>query len=468
MIEGPATPAATPAITSATVSLPPENAAAQRMRALERLLKVEREARQVESVPELGFLAANETAQLARASQVFVLSRQGRRFEVTAVSSIGRVDRDAPRIRWIEGLVDRLAADAGLGRIHEFDTAAYSKEDDTEGRDYPYRNLAWMPFKLRDGHVFAGLLLARDRLWAQDDLKFVERLGETYEHAWAALTGARRLRRKRGRWPFVVVGAAALLAAGACPVPMSVIAPVEVRSLNTWVVSAPVDGVVAAVSVAPNDPVAKGQVVARMLETTFRNDLAVAERELQVAQAQLTQVTQRAAEDPDARADLPVARTELNLATAKRDYAAELLQRATIVSPLDGRAVFADKQDLVGRPFRTGERILEIADPSAVQLRIDVPVADVIAIKQGAAVRAFLDSDPLHPYSAHVSSLSFEARHIENNQLAYRIYAKLDDATTPVPGIGVRGTAQLFGDRVPLAFYLFRRPLSALRQQFGI
>ena len=52
-----------------------------------------------------------------------------------------------------------------------------------------------------------------------------------------------------------------------------------------------------------------------------------------------------------------------------------------------------------------------------------------------------------------------------------RVKAALEPAGTPgqaPPRIGLRGTAKILGDRVPLALYLFRRPLALLRQSLGI
>lgn len=443
-------------------------ASGQRIKGLERLLKIEREARQAETVSELAYLAANETAALLQGPQVFVLSGHGRRLRVASVSAIGQLDRNAPRIRWVESVVANLAADSGLGSMREFQISAYGKADLREAAEYPYPNAVWIPFKLRDGLVFGGLLMTRDGLWAEDDVTVAQRLAESYQHAWSALTGGRRLRRRRLIRPVLIGLVLLLIAAGAFPVPLSIVAPVEVRSQNSSVVAAPMEGVVDEIVVDSGQRVTKGEVVARMRDTTFSNELAVAMRQLQVTEARLKQLTQLAADDPEARAELSVARTEMELAAAKRDYAAQLLRRATITAPLDGLAIFADKLDLIGRPFLTGERILEIADPTRVRLRIDIPVADVLAIREGAKVRAFLDSDPLRPYLGKITDTTYEARLIDNNSLAYRIYAELEVEDGRLPRLGVRGTAQVFGDDVPLAFYLFRRPISAIRQRFGL
>ena len=83
-------------------------------------------------------------------------------------------------------------------------------------------------------------------------------------------------------------------------------------------------------------------------------------------------------------------------------------------------------------------------------------------------MRAFIDSDPLHPVDAVVRSASYEARPIAGGSLAYQVNATL--AADPGEGLrlGIRGTAQIAGDEVPLAFWLFRKPLTTVRQWLGI
>jgi hypothetical protein len=73
----------------------------------------------------------------------------------------------------------------------------------------------------------------------------------------------------------------------------------------------------------------------------------------------------------------------------------------------------------------------------------------------------------LNPIEAKLIRADFQARPRENQQLAFRLVAdRLAGETRPLR-LGVRGTAQVYSDKVPLAFYLFRRPLSAARQWIG-
>lgn len=145
--------------------------------------------------------------------------------------------------------------------------------------------------------------------------------------------------------------------------------------------------------------------------------------------------------------------------------AEEMLARVEIRAERAGLAVVTDIDDWTGRPVRTGERILRIADPDMIEIRIDVAVADAAMLGLGERVTLFLDADPLRPLGGRVSAAAYEAQRLPDGTLAYRATAELD------PGqharIGLRGTARIEGPQVPLAFYLLRRPIAGLRQMVG-
>jgi multidrug efflux pump subunit AcrA (membrane-fusion protein) len=441
--------------------------AAAASKGYELLLRVEAEARQVQTVGELAFLIANETGRITKCRQVFALAGRPETLIVKAVTSIGSVDRNSPRIRWVEAMLQSLRIDKGVEAPRDFVLPAYCPPNDIEHKNYPYRFVAWQPFRLRDGTVFGGMLLTREMPWTEADLLIARRLSGAYAHAWAALAGERRLKRRIKVKPLLAAAGIAVIALGFYPVPLTVLAPVEVAPVSPRIIAAPMDGVIDSIAVNPDQAVRQGEPLLKMSDVMLRNELAVAEQDVRVAEAKLMQVTQGAISDPKLRADLAITRSELTVAAAKRDYARDMLQRSDVRAPADGIAIYTDRRDWVGRPVTTGERIMEVADPDRMQLRIDVPVADAIAVSKGAKVRAFLDSDPLNPARATVVAASFEARMIEGDILAYRIYAELDGEPHDMR-LGIRGTAQISGEKVALAYYLFRKPISVIRQRLGL
>ena len=131
--------------------------------------------------------------------------------------------------------------------------------------------------------------------------------------------------------------------------------------------------------------------------------------------------------------------------------------------------IYSDKSDWIGKPIQVGERIMEIADPSMIQLKVNLPIDDAIVLQTGAELEVFLDSDPLNPIKAIVSSASYTVETSNQDTLSYRLYARFNENQKQDKlRIGLQGTAKVYGDRVSLFFYLFRRPISTLRQFLGI
>ena len=437
--------------------------------ALLALLRVEAEAREAASQQELIFLIANEMRKLTRARQVFVLRiKSARKIVVTGINAMDSVDRNSPQVRWIERLVSRLQKTDGLDSLKEFTLPAYCNKNDVETANYPFREMIWLPFRLASGRVFAGVLLSREQVWSPADLVVAKRLGATFAHAWAAITGQRRLR-STGRTRKLLAGAA-LACIGfsmAIPVPVTALAPAEIVAASPFVIAAPIDGVIRQILVEPNAMVKAGDALVRFDDVSLRNRLEVAEHEVLLARSKLKKNAQAAFSDPQAKRELRSALAEVRLKQAELAYARELLSQTVVRAPRDGIVVFSDKNGWTGRPVTTGQKIMEIADASKVRLKIDMPVDDAIVVAPKARVRVYLDSDPLHPLDAAILRAGHEARPSPRGVMSYELTAVLANAKKP-PRLGTRGTAQVYGEKAPLFFYLFRRPLSALRQRFGI
>ncbi len=436
------------------------------------LLNVESDARQARSVEELRHLIANETRKLSRARQIFVFGPARKSPPILTISGLPLVERSSPLVQGLEQAIKGLEADAGLGDTCEFDLFAYAKTEGDFVRGYPFRAMLWTPLRARRGENLGGLLLARERAWTRSDILIAKRLAATYAHAMALLIAepklAARLATSVYLARYALIGAGLLaLAALAIPVPMTTLAPFEITPQDPVVVAAPIEGVIDEILVDPSDRVNVDQVLVRFTDTSLRNRLDVAEREMSVAEARLKQATQLAFNDVQGRHDMSVARAEWDLKTAERDFAKNLFDRAVIKAPHAGVAVYADKKSLIGRPVAVGERLMQIADPGHIEATIDVAVGDAIDLKPGAAVKLFLDSDPLNAREAKVSEADYLARPRPGNILAYRVVARFDEAGK-LPRLGARGTAQIYGDRVVLAYYLFRRPIAALRQWAGL
>ncbi|NWA04985.1 efflux RND transporter periplasmic adaptor subunit [Pseudomonas gingeri] len=385
--------------------------------------------------------------------------------KVRAVTGVSSVEPNAPFVAFVEQAVAQIfkLERAKPATVVPMDAFSTSVREDWQSLSAP--QVFWLPLLDHKGEVFGGLWFARDNPWNPSEQVLLAQLGDTYSHAWLALQPRRPWRLRLTRKRQVVLVALALLSL-LIPVRQSVLAPAEVVPLAGRVVAAPLDGVVAEFLVKPNQGVKTGDLLVRFESTTLKAQADVAQRALGVAEAELKANAQRAFADAESSSKIDLLAARVEQKRAERDYAAELLKRSEVRAERDGIAVFADAERWTGKPVQTGERLMEIADPSQAELRIELAVGDAIALESNAEVALFLDSDPLQRHSAKLERVAYEAQSTPSGQLAYRLDAGFTDS--PPPRIGLRGTAKIFGQRAPLALYLLRRPLAGLRQSVGL
>jgi multidrug resistance efflux pump len=436
------------------------------------LLELEAEIRRQQTEKELLFHLLNETKRILPFRQAFALRRRhaDAGFQVTGVSSLAAVDRNVPLIRWIERVVANLPPEASrTDQPLAFGREAYVDADDRDAASYPFGHALWLPMRIHEGQALGGALLFAGEPWTEPQQKIAARLAETYSHAWGALAGPQRPWQRwrfdrKTRW----LVAAALLLACIFPVSMSALAPMEVAAADPSVIAAPLTGVVAEILVPPNSPVKAGQPILRFEDTKLRNELELAQRKMQVATARFASTSQAAIDSADANREVAINKAELELATAQYDYARDLMAKSVLSAPVDGIAVYSDRRDWQGRPVETGQQIMKIANPERIEFSIFLPVQDSLLIEDGARVKIYLDSDPLRPIDAQLLRAGYQAEKTENNNLAFRLAARADDgAALKNLRIGTRGTAQVYGGKVPLLFYVLRRPITVLRQTVG-
>ncbi|WIX34413.1 HlyD family efflux transporter periplasmic adaptor subunit [Salinicola sp. JS01] len=425
-----------------------------------RFLGLEQQARKATTAAQLAFAMVNDGQALFGIRHAALLIAG----KVRALTGVSVVEPHAPFVAFVERAAGALHKQHRLDQSHNVDPAQLDEQTRLDMHSLSAPHAYWLPLKNRSGETFGGLWLAREQPFNDAEQALLTQLADAYAHAWLALQPRKPWRL---RWPRkkLLAVAAALCLLLLIPVRQSVLAPAEVVPLNGRVVAAPLDGVIAEFLVKPNQLVAAGDVLVRFDATSLKAQADVAERTLGVAEAELKANSQRAFADAEssARLDLLAARVEQK--RAERDYAQQLLARSEVRAERAGIAVFADAERLTGKPVQTGERLMQIADPEQAELRIELPVGDAIALQPGAEVALFLDSDPLHRHQARLERAAYEAQSTAAGQLAYRLDAAFVDAP---PRIGLRGTAKLFGDRAPLAYYLLRRPLAAARQSLGL
>lgn len=439
----------------------------------ELLLTLEARARASTTLAELGFSIANDAYGLLGFRQALVLQGAGPQARLLTVSGLVKPTEDSPYLVWLrrawKWLEPHVAAEPGW-----FTPPENLPEAVNDGwREWWTSGLYALPIRTRDGRTLGWALFLQDTEPAPWQQKALARLAQTWGYCWEMLAG----RPRRGlwqRWRALGRGTrigivTALLLLLFLPVRQTVLAPAEIISLDARLVAAPIDGVIRTIHVRPNQPVAAGDPLFSLDDTTLRNQLEIARQGVSVADAELVAATQQAFQDSRSQSELAMLTGRAHERRAEMLAVQTQLDRVHVTAERDGIATFADPDDWLGRPVSTGERIMLLANPDNPGMLIHLPVADALALEPGAAVKLFLTVHPLDPLEGTILETSYQAQVSPDGIASYRLRASIDasDADAPLARIGLHGTAKLYGDYVMLGYYLLRRPLATMREWTG-
>lgn len=436
-------------------------------------------ARQAETEAALLFVAANDGHALLPYRSALVFTVQGGQARFACQSGLTTVDRRSPFGGFGESVVQALlTAGHGLGGpVHRRELPEALHEAWSEY--WPEQVWAFaMPGA--DDSVLGVVLYVCDQPWPELARPMWNALHQAYGLSLQNLRGRRRafegLRRLLdGRSPQArryLWGAVVLVALALCvPVRQFVVAPAEIVSLDAVAVTSPVEGIVAELVARPNQAVRKGDVLVRLDDTAIRNRLASARQGLEVARAEYLAGAHRAFVSSDRAAEAGVLKGRINERLAEVAFLQEQLAMQEIRALRDGIAVYGQESDWIGKPVAAGQRLMELADALKLGVQVWVPVADAINLEQGARLTVLLYADPLHPLAARIEQAGYQATRSPDGVAAYRVRARLDSdngGAEFAPRLGLRGSAKIDGQWVPLGYFLLRRPLGVVRQYLGV
>ncbi|MEI6214900.1 MAG: HlyD family efflux transporter periplasmic adaptor subunit [Desulfuromonadales bacterium] len=438
--------------------------------ALLEFLQLEASARAALTVTDLGFVIVNETYRLIPYRQAFFCTVSDNRFVLNTISGLAAVDSHSPFYDWFMQLGTHLAVLMNGNQPQAVERSAVPAQIYDEWQEWLPEVLLLVPLPVRDADASNVLILVREEPFSDDEQHTLQALGQVYGHALSALGSALPLHRRliqqyAGRRMFTI-GAVLAAAALFIPVQQSSLGSAEVTPLNYSTISSPLDGVIAQVLIKPNEHVRKGRVLFRLDDTTIRNRLESANRTMGVAKSEEFLSRQKSFSDLQSRGELATQEARVREKGNTIGYMRELLAKMDVRAPSDGIVLFSDPTEWEGKPVTTGERIMMLADEASAGMTIWLPAADAVTLEAGRRVKLFLHTDPLKPSDGVIIRSSYQPLVSPDGIASYRITAEFAAGTTR-PRLGLKGTAKVYGERVSLGYYLFRRPVSALRQHFG-
>lgn len=440
------------------------------LKLLSTLLEVESVARKAGSARELHVAIANETARLIPHQQAIVLRAPlSGHLQAVSASDVTEIDRNAPYIVWAEQFARKAHSALPPDKV----VAVFTPPTDPaepEARTWALHAAPFaMGIRLDHSRGKGLLLLFRDTSFSEPEVAIAERLAEAYAHELArhvsTLDALRdRMQRDRRRLSWIAL---AILGCLLFPVRMTTTAPSEVVPANPAPVTAPFEGVVADVKVQPFDTVKEGDEVARLDDTVLSGELAMSLRTLEVARAEHLKTFQESFSCDECKVRLQVLQAVVQEKEVEAANYQAMLEKAVLRAPHSGTAVFKDRQEWLGKPVRTGEKIMVIAPHDQLLVRVYVPIEEVARYQPGQKARTILNHRPLSALSGTVARVAYNSIQSPDGYPAYSIDVVIQDAPDDLQP-GYRGSTKIYGSRAPLAYFVLRQPVRWLRQYAGI
>ncbi|MES2207963.1 MAG: HlyD family efflux transporter periplasmic adaptor subunit [Pseudomonadota bacterium] len=440
------------------------------------VLQLGRRARETDRIETLGFVIVNETLQLLDYRQAMLwmpggslASLGGVSGNVCAISGVPQAEANAPYVQWLNRLGQYCFQKSLPEDSASFTVLTANDLPNDLAEEWPNwlpTVALWLPLRA-NGHLEGGVLFAREENWQPHEQALLSELMHSYAHALVAFTPrhhrVRQWLKPSKQW---VIALAALSLLGMVHVRLSVVAPAEVVPQHPFLIRAPLEGVIDRFLIQPNQTVTAGTVLFNLEPTMIQSRFESAQKAYDTAQEEYRQAAQLAVTDDKSRVEMAITKGRLDEKAVELSYSSEQLGRLQVKAARNGVAVFSDVNQWQGKAVTVGERILMLADPGNVELMVYLPAADSIPLEAGALITLYPNATPTLSYTATLQHMTYRAEPTAEGILAYRIKAKFSPGQA-LPRIGQMGTATVYGERVSLAYYIFRRPFTAVRQWWG-
>ncbi len=328
-------------------------------------------------------------------------------------------------------------------------------------------SVAWLPIKV-SGEMAAGVWLERwsPHYWDEDSINGISVLERGLSAAWKTVVG-RPLKSKRTKvkWTALILTLLIVAALVLVRLPMRIVADCEITPDDPVVVAAPMDGVIDTVVVKPGQVVSTGDVLFTYDSRALMEDWNVSQEQVKllVESMRMAKLNEFSSQDSKGEASLLAFRVRQE--EIREELARKKVEQATVSAKQAGMVVIDQPHEWSGRPVQTGERVLLLIDPKETYLTLKIHESDYIEFSKDQDFAVFLNAAG-GQCRAKIRYIASHASVQADGTAAF--VAEADWVTSPLsPRMGLSGTAILYGQKVSLAYWLFRRPWSSLRSSFG-
>ncbi len=427
-----------------------------------------------ESKEALQFIIANDTIHLVHYDRSLLFGFDHHETELLAISGLTQVNKYSEKVRKLKNIalyIDEPTKPQILTEASFWREKNLWKELEIQSES----TVMWLPMMIDDKLVL-GLWLEKWKGGQPFNLPSKEVLqllmgslmagyANAYVKFQSRFSFKKLLKKDKTQWyvaAFTIFVLSLLI-----HVPLRVVAPLEIVPKDPYVISAPLEGIIESIQVTPGQAVGKEEVLAKYDGRVPLQSLKIAERQVDIAEKELNRVMTLGIRDEKAQSELAVVQQKLQKELAAFELAKYQASLLNVASPADGIVILDNPEEWRGRPVKVGEKIMTIADPENTKLKIWIPENDNVLLRFDKPLKIYLNISPNKSYEARLVYVANESYVNEEN-----IHSFLAEAlfTTPPKDIklGLKGTAILYGDSVPLLYYLIRKPWASVRKLAGL
>ncbi len=416
---------------------------------------------------ELIFLMLNDTAQLIRYDRAVLFSIHADKPKLIGVSGQSTFSDESDMIKEMSHLIGDIINPKSIQVLNE---QSFSKETERFKKfqgEGPNGSVVWMPV-LCEGKFALGFWIERwqSKEWKLEELNLLSYISRGYSAAWQKFISRWQIPEPK-KFFIKVFSATLVLLLCFIPVPLRVVAPCEVVAKDPYLITAPLNGIVEEILVKPGEEVKEGQALLVYDDRVALQELKVAQKQVDIAKSQLDRVMTQGYSDPEALSEAAIRQLQLDRDNIKLDLAEYQAGQLEVESPVDGVVAFDNPDEWRGKPVQIGERIMVVVDPDATKIKIWLSESDNIQIMPEKPIKVFLNIDPAKTYRANLVYIADFSILSEKGVSSFTAEANWVYRPDGIK-IGLKGSAILYGEYVPLFYWVLRKPWNTFREIVGV
>ena len=359
-----------------------------------KLLEFQKNIITADDVKTLAFRTVNDLYGIIDADQALFWSKGSlERPKFLAVSGNVVLDNDTPFAQWLRDIIRKSEKNLKDAPVTEVPVSSLLDEDRAKAEEFGTAHIVIVAFDStsespdKTGGSGAGLVLLRQTPLNEPEKTLLEEIRPVLRRAtefhqakknWPNMPFGRKGWRAR-KLVFTVI----ILTVLFLPVPLTITAPVEVVAKNPEIITSPLTSLIEDVKIDPGERVDPGQTLLILDREEFLAEEKQLLREIETAGIRLSRLKRQALRDPIKKREILVLEAEIEKLEIRLDYVRFRLERSVLTSGRSGIAVFPDKSALLGKPVKSGQALMRIADPDKSELLIMVPVKNMLPPRSG-------------------------------------------------------------------------------------